>query len=159
LIKMQLKGLEALKRQLDQLPDQLAVKVLAKAARKAFMPVIEAARSAAPVKRGVLRDAIKITVKKPSKGDPLVVVGLRIGGARAKADGRVLTKKQARSLQAVGGEIDNPARRWHFAEFGTAFAAAHPFIRPAWDANKIGMIETLKTELSKEIKRALKGKR
>lgn len=154
---MELKGLAALKRQLDELPDKLAVKVLAKAARKAFLPVIEAARSMAPVHRGVLRDSIKISVKKPSKGDPIVVVGLKIAGARAKADNRSLTKKQARALKASGEQnIDIPSRRWHFAEFGTAYAAAHPFIRPAWDANVNGMVESLKTELAREIQSALK---
>lgn len=138
-VAFKLVGMAALQEQLTNLGAELGVKAMAQAARQAFKPVLEAARAMAPVDTGELRDSLRLSVKKPRAGDGVVVVGLRIGGS-----------KGAKGLP--------PARRWHLAEFGTAFQAAHPFLRPALDQNAAAVLELLKTELVKSIAKAIQKK-
>ncbi len=139
-VSFKVTGLDALQAQLDELGAEVAVRALARSARKAFEPVLEAAKSLVSADRGELREAISITTKKPSSGDAVVVVGLKIGKGAA-----------------VAGSV-SPSSRWHFVEFGTAHMPAHPFLRPAMDQNAEKVLELLKTELEKSITRALKRK-
>lgn len=136
-IVMKVKGLAELTAQLDDLGAELAAKALAQAARRAFKPVLESAQQLVPVRSGELMRGIRLAVKKPSTGDTIVRVGLRISKGKG-----------------VGGMP--PARRWHFVEFGTSHQAAHPFLRPALDRSAGRVLELLKVELAKSIEKALK---
>jgi HK97 gp10 family phage protein len=140
LVTIKVSGLDALQQQLIEIGVELGVKALAQAARKAFKPVLDAAKSLVPTDSAALRDSIKLSVKKPGSGDSVVVVGIRIGSG----------PKGSKDLP--------PARRWHFVEFGTAHMAAHPFLRPAFDQNQSRVLEDLKTELVKSIQRAIAKK-
>ena len=151
MIQLKVHGLKELQAQLRALGDELGVKTLAAAARKAFKPVLEAAQAKVPVDSGALRESLRLAVKKSKNGDLGVVVGLRVSK---------LAGGQARVAAAAfnEGQIDAipPARRWHFIELGTAELAPHPFLRPALDSNAPAVLEALKTELAKGIARALK---
>jgi HK97 gp10 family phage protein len=139
MLEMEVHGFKELYEKLEQLPERLAAKVLAKAARKAFKPVLADARGMVPQDTGALRDALRITVRK-GRGNEPIRVGLRIGAAK-------------------GGNADAalpPARRWHFVELGTATQAPHPFLRPALDRNKQAIVETLKTEIAKHLAKVAK---
>lgn len=150
MISATLTGFKELNAQLEALQDvALAVKVLAAAARKSFLPVLEAARAAAPRDTGALAEAIRISVVKPKSGDAVVVVGLKIAGPKKF----IGPKTQAQAAQA---KKLPPKARWHFAEFGTAFQAAHPFLRPALDNHANEVVELLKAELAKGIERAVR---
>lgn len=127
-------GLKDLQAQLLDFGATMAVKILASAARKAFLPVLADAKSFVPVDSGALQDSIKVSATKPKNGDAVVVVGLRIGKTSL---GRL-------------GELA-PHRRWHWIELGTSKLAAHPFMRPALDRNAQGILDTLKTEIAKGI--------
>jgi HK97 gp10 family phage protein len=139
MVEMKVTGLDALHDKLLELQAELAIKALAQAARKAFKPVLEAAKDGVPIWSGALRDAIKLTVKKPKDGDAVVVVGLYVSSKSAYATGEL-----------------PPARRWHFIELGTANLAAHPYLRPALDGQASTVLDGLKTELAKSIARAVK---
>ncbi len=140
LVSFKVEGLSALQAQLVDLGAQLGQKTLARAARQAFKPVLEMAMQLVPTDSGALRDALRISVKKTSEGDSVVVVGIRIGGG--KGNGKELP----------------PARRWHFIELGTAHQAAHPFLRPAIDANAGAVVDLLAAELKKAIARSVARK-
>ncbi len=140
LVSFKLQGLDALQAQLVDLGAQLGVKALAQAARQAFKPVLETARALVPVDSGELRDSLRLSVKKPSAGEMVVVAGLRIGGSKG------------------GGQELPPARRWHWIEFGTAHIAAHPFLRTALDQNASAVLDLLKAELVKSIAKAVSKK-
>lgn len=145
LVEFKLEGLSDLQTQLARLgtDGELGRKALAQAARKAFQIVLASAKGMVPVYSGALREALKLTVKKPKGGDAVVVVGIYVGkGAKDSAGGRLLGRDEL-----------PPARRWHFVELGTAFMAAHPFLRPALDANADAVLGLLKTELAKSIAR------
>jgi len=136
---MRVDGLEAAKARLLELRDAaLTAKVLSQAARKAFKPVIEAARQKVPVDTGLLRDSIRVTAKQPKRGDTSIVVGLRIAAGGG------------------GGKRESAAWRWHFVELGTAKLPARPFLRPALDRNHQAVLELFKVELQKSIAKALK---
>jgi HK97 gp10 family phage protein len=138
LISIKLVGLKELQAQLVNLGAELGVKTLARAARKAFQPVLDDARNLVPVDTGELRDSLKLSSKRPRSGDTVVVVGLRVGAGRG--DGTKVP----------------PARRWHWIELGTAKLPAHPFARPALDRNADRVLELLKEELVKGIQRAVR---
>lgn len=139
LVEFKVSGFDSLNEKLMQLKAEFAVKALAQAARKAFMPVLLAAKENVPIWSGALRDAIKITVTKPKEGDAVVVVGLFISSKSAYDTGEL-----------------PPSRRWHFIELGTAKLAAHPYLRPALDGKAPEVLDQLKTELAKSIARAVK---
>lgn len=143
-----LHGLRELQQQLKDLGDTvLASKVLAKAARDAFRPVLEAAKSMVPRDSGALADSLMLATRRNPDGS--VSVGIKIGRSRRA--------KQAAIARAVfGGDAElPPARRWHFVEFGTAHQAAHPFLRPALDTRTGQVLEGLKKHLREGIARAI----
>ncbi len=155
MILFKVDGFKQLRRQLDDMKNQaLAAKVLGAAMRKAFAPVLEAARAMVPIDEGLLRESLSLTLRR-SKRDDTIQVGLRIGGG-------VRAKQAAAAGAAFGSAADvPPARRWHFIEFGTANMAAHPFLRPALDSNAARVLELLKSELAAGIVKAARkgGKR
>lgn len=134
-------GVKELFKKLEELENQaLSVKVIAAAMRKAFKPVLEAAKAMVPVNEGLLRESMTLTMRKGKGGT--IQVGIRIGGGARS--------KQAAAAGAAfgGGSALPPARRWHFIEFGTSDLAAHPFLRPALDANAQQVLSLLKEELA-----------
>lgn len=142
-------GLDVLEKQLLELGAQMAAKVLAQAARRAFAPVLETAKALVPRDTGALADSLRMsTVTGP--GDAVVRVGISIGGGHAR---------QARIAAAAFGEAQAkvpPARRWHFIELGTSQHSAHPYLRPALDSNAARVLELLKVELRASIDKAIK---
>lgn len=146
-IKIKVQGLNALQAQLLELGAETGAKVLRTAARKAFVPVFDAAhRLALPsMDSGALMDAITLVVVKPKAGDVVTAVGLKISAKISRRAAHTLAHR-------------NPARRWHFIEFGTVHMAAQPFLRPAMDANAQVVVDILKQELVKGIRRATKRK-
>lgn len=139
---MKLQGLRELEEQLLKLGAEVGGKVLARAARKAFAPVVEIAKARVPVDTGALHESIRLTVSKPKGEGAAVVAGMRIAGRTARHGG--------------GGD---PSVYWRYVEMGTAKKAARPFARPALDANAGAVVETLRTELAAGIERAIKRTR
>lgn len=139
MISLEVQGMRHLHADLNALGTELAAKLLASAARKAFKPVLETAQALAPVDTGTLRDNIKIRVVKPKTGDSVVVVGLRIA-----------------KVKNAPNNAGSPDWRWHFVELGTKHIAAQPFLRPALEQNAAGVVAALKVELRKKIDRAVK---
>lgn len=145
MISLKLQGLDALKAQLQELKAEAAGKALARAARKAFLPVLAAAQALAPVDTGLLRDSIKITVVRPQGGDAVVQVGLRVAASKGAVK--------------LGRMTISAHWRWHFVELGTSKMAAKPFFRPALDQNAQQVLDTLREELVKGLARAVKRQR
>jgi len=148
---IELRGFAELREKLQQLPDKLAAKVLAKAMKAAFQPVLDDAKAKVPVDTGALRDSLRIAFRRGGRGEPMRV-GIRIGSSSKV--------KQAGLAKAVFGGTTKapPARRWHFIELGTADLAAHPFLRPALDANQGRVLSILKTEIAAGLAEIARGK-
>jgi HK97 gp10 family phage protein len=160
-IRMQTYGMLNVKDAFKGLHDELvalganeARKTLTRAARKAFAPVLEAARANAPVDSGLTRDNIVIATQKAQEdGDGVVTVGLRI---RKSKETRL--SKHAVSKGGTHRMATSPHWRWHFIEGGTSSQSARPFLRPALDANAGTVLAVLGSELRKAIDRVLKNR-
>ena len=156
MISVQLKGMRELHDQLKNLRDQaLAAKMLAAAARKAFKPVLEDARAHVPVDTGLLRDSIRLTVKRPQKGDTNVVVGLRVAVGRG-GGAKDLRKLEKGSTERQLAWRKSAHWRWHFVELGTSKMAARPSFQPALFKNRAVVLDLFKQELAKAIQRTLR---
>lgn len=138
--EVELKGVDELKRALEQVPDKLKKKGLLKGLRLAGNLVRDAARPAAPVlqpikrkrkdgtiverqakyrKKGTVRRAIVVRTSKYARkaGDLGVFVGVRpLRGARTK------------KLGAAGAKNPNDPFYWWFLEFGTKKMSKRPFL-------------------------------
>ena len=148
-MSLTIRGIGELNAKLTALGSELAAKALAQAARKAFKPVLDDAKRLVPRDTGALADSLLLAVVR--KNDDTLAVGIKIGRGRGS--------KQARIAAAAFGEAQDdglpPARRWHFIELGTSRTPAHPYLRPALDANAAEVIELLKKELRVSIEKAL----
>lgn len=147
---IKLKGLEGLKKQLQQLGEETQPKVLRSALREAFKPVLEAAQAKVPVDSGELRAGIALATAKTKDGG--VAAGLVISSNTSGL-------KQARMAAAAFGEAQQdgaPGRRWHLTELGTKHSPAQPFLRPALDENAQAVVDGFAKSLRKKIRRALK---
>ena len=150
-VKFQLQGLSSLKDELLRLGAVAGVKSLAKASRKAMVPVRDDAKSMVPVRTGQLRDAIRIKTIKPRTGNVVVSTGLVV--RNQKIDGEI---EIADGLSVEIRVPNRVSRIWHLVELGTSHSAAHPFLRPAFGRNVGAMTTIVKDELRKNIDKAIK---
>lgn len=133
-------GLKEIKSVLDRLPARLGEKVVRAALRSAAQVIRKDAQARAPVlqqpkwgrKAGTLRKSITI---KRSKRDKYGVY-LTVAGLSAKKI------KEWRKGSVSKDSAYNPDDPWYwrFLEFGTATRSAHPFLAPAFEAQKFAAL-------------------
>jgi HK97 gp10 family phage protein len=125
--EVELKGVDELKRALEQVPDKLKKKGLLKGLRLAGNLVRDTARRSAPVlqtptprrNKGTVRKNIVVRTSKYARkaGDLGVFVGVRpLRGVRTK------------KLGAAGAKNPNDPFYWWFLEFGTKKMSKRPFL-------------------------------
>lgn len=108
--------------------------VLVRTLKKAAAPIDDMASSLAPVETGGLQISI--------------------------VTGTQLTRRQKSSAYKAGKlgvaevHVGTKLSRGLFQEFGTFKMRPHPFMRPAWDANKGKALEIISKELWTEIQKA-----
>jgi HK97 gp10 family phage protein len=129
-------GFKELENALLELPKAVGKKVLREALKKAAQPVVWDAQRNVPVLTGELLGSIDIRA--------------------------TLSKRQRRG-RAKAGDVEmfiGPSwpkgAHGHLVEFGTSKMAARPFLRPAWDANKNGVLASIGRELWIAIDKAAK---
>ncbi|MGL4270220.1 MAG: HK97-gp10 family putative phage morphogenesis protein [Plesiomonas sp.] len=131
MINIQIEGLSALSQALDELGNEVASRVLARAGRKAMQPVRDAMRQSAGYDESNhgqhMRDTIKIRSIRED-GERVIRVGPQM-----KAPHYIKARAQ---------------------EYGTTKQLAKPFIRPALDNNIQLVGDTLREELGAGIMRA-----
>jgi HK97 gp10 family phage protein len=140
-----LKGLQGVQAQLEAISAEMAAKALVSTMREVFKPVLAMAKSMVPVDSGDLRDSLAIATAKPKEGDTVAAAGLIARSTVPKSKGGRKTELP-------------PSRRWHFIELGTKNYQAHPYARPALNANAQSMIDALRVTLAKKIEEAVKRK-
>jgi HK97 gp10 family phage protein len=138
--KVRIEGLKEVQTALRALPNSTAKGIMRRILKKRGEPIAQAARDKVPVDQGDLKDSITVSTKlsktqkkkhrKPDKNDVEVYIG---PGVYPSA---------------------------HLQEFGSRIHGAKPFMRPAWDANKTGVLEGIRedlwTEINKTVARAAK---
>jgi len=131
-MSFKLEGLSDLVAGLEELTKATATNVQKRALKEAAAPMEAYAKMKAPVRTGFLRESINISSKL---------------SARQRSQ-----SPKAAKVEIYVGPPSMP--RGIVAEFGSVKQAPHPFMRPAWDANKRGALETIKDILKDEIEKA-----
>lgn len=130
---VQVEGLRELSASLEELGKSLERSVLRRTAVKALEPVRDRAKQLAPVDDGHLRDSITI--------------GNRLTRSARSAD-------RAEPRQGVRVYCGTANRNAVPREFGSIRSPAEPFMRPAWDSESRGMLDTIGRELGPDIERS-----
>ncbi|RZI61397.1 MAG: hypothetical protein EOP94_00580 [Zymomonas sp.] len=145
MIKIKVEGLRELDAALGQLPKTTGKAVLRRVLKKAAEPLRARAEQLAPTLTHALERSI--------------TVGTKLTRRQAR-----MAKKASKSTVEMYVGPNNPAAVPQ--EFGTHDQRAQPFMRPAWDGEKDGVLVSIKDQLGPEIektaarlakRRALKG--
>lgn len=156
---MKVEGLAALEKALLELPKSLAKAVEKRVLTKAAGPIKDAAQQLVHERTGRLKRGITIStkVKGGNKGGSAYHKAIAEGASKSEA--RAAARDVNRGPRRIQEVFVGPSAKSyysHFEEFGTVKQAAHPFMRPAWDANKDKALDIIKTELGTEINKAAK---
>jgi HK97 gp10 family phage protein len=127
-----IEGLAELKDALEELPKATGTNVLKRALTKAAEPLEADAERTAPVGIGTLQRSIKVSGKL---------------SRRQKSQ----HKKESKVELFIGPA---PLVQAITQEFGTVDHGPKPFMRPAWDGNKLKALGTIKDILAAEIEKA-----
>lgn len=138
---IRLSGFKELDSALERLSKAAGKGVLRRAGKTALEPIADAARSMAP--------------NDPNTGGFDLVKSITVGTKLSKRQ-QGLHRKTVRDDKAsvevfVGA---GPLPQAHLQEFGTIKHAPQPFMRPAWEAGKMKVLEDLKKELWAEVEKA-----
>ena len=146
-------GAKELDAVLRRLPTATAKATVRRVSKRALEPVAESARGMVPVRSGDLQKSIEVS------------------GKLSKRQAKEARKAIAAGvpMAAVTTYVGSNSPVAHLVEFGTAphinggrFKGSHhpgtapqPFMRPAWDANKQAVLDSLSDDLRAEIARVL----
>lgn len=152
--KLDVKGLNIVQKQLEQVAEDTRAKVLRGAMREAMQPVLEDAKARVPRDTGALAEGLALASAKV-QGDHAIAVGIVVVNNSAR-------QKQATMAAAAFGESQSsslpPSRRWHFIELGTAKDPARPFLRPALIRGASTAVARLAHAVSERVRKALRKK-
>ena len=164
MITAKVEGLTELRDLLQRkLPEHIQTKALQSGLTKAAQPILQEARSLAPVKTGLLRRAIySFRSRTSTKQKAVRLISVRAGKKQGNRDayywkwvefGRGVVEAGRKRGSASRGErtsvLGTPAKGW----FGKTVKAApaQPFMRPAFEAKKVEALERFKAVMVSEI--------
>jgi HK97 gp10 family phage protein len=145
-VTVKVAGLRELDAALGELPKATAKAVLRRVGIKALQPVAERARELAPDDPETGGNDLRSSIG----------VGARLSPRQAKLNRKAIRTGEAEKYFQEVYAGAGPVPHAHLQEFGTAHHAPQPFLRPAWESGKAGVLETVKTELGGEIDKAAK---
>lgn len=130
--KFEIQGMKELDEALKELPKATSRNVIKRAFASAIAPMEQSAKAMAPRRTGSLAGSISF-------------------GTRLSRRQKRLHKKES-DVEFFAGAGALPHA--HLQEFGTRHHAPHPFMRPAWDSNKMQALASFVKDLSDEIEKA-----
>ena len=156
-VTVELQGFAELEAELQRLSKSAGKAALRRALKKAGEPMVEIARGNVPVDKGNLAASMAISTKLDK---------------RQRGQHRKMFRNDKASVEMFIGPSYNlgaGGRHGHLVEFGTKphvnaglFAgsmhpgtAPQPFMRTAWDGDKMAMLDRLKVDLWAEIQKAI----
>jgi HK97 gp10 family phage protein len=155
---VRIEGLRELDRALAELPKATARNVLRRVLTKRARPIVETAKQLVPVDTGRLRDSIAVSPRLGTKaGNAEYAAAMRAGLGKEAAASALRDARRAAGGQGSFAEVYvGPGRlpHAHMVEFGTAKMAPRPYLRPAWDAHKDGILDGIKDDLWMEIQKS-----
>lgn len=149
--KVRVEGLRELEKALAELPKATGKSAMRRVLKKRAQPVADAARSLAPEAAGDLRDSVTVSTKRPAgqKSQAAQAFAAAGGGAAGRAAAKAAGSSPV--LIYIG-----PGRhpQASLQEFGTSFHGPQPYMRPAWDRTKDGVLDGIKDDLWAEVKKS-----
>lgn len=143
-VTVKVEGLKELQRALHELPREVEGPPIYSALRTAANVMKKDAQSKVPVDTGLLRKRIVVARSKIDNGKR-GLYGVYM---------RVKPLKVARLKKAGTYNLKDDPFYWKFVEFGTSKMPAHPFLRPAFEANKTKAVEIIRERLKLTIEKA-----
>lgn len=141
-----LSGFKELSDMLLALGGALGGEVLKRATYKCSTVIRDEAIKRAPEDTGRLKQFIGRSSGKITTGDSRYAATVLVGLVR-------LSKSRSRKIKGL--DLTEDAYYGKFVEFGTAYQAAQPFLRPAFDTQKEAFIEAMRVELWNLIEQAV----
>lgn len=137
-ITVKIEGLRELEQALGELPKATAKNVLRRTLTEAAKPLVSAAQQMAPDRGG----------KPPNDLANSITISSRLNKNQKRA-----TRGNEKDFveMYVGPDVSVPMPHGIFQEYGTVHHGPQPFMRPAWDGNKMAVLETIKDELGAQI--------
>ncbi len=145
-MKFKVEGLDEVQAALRQLPNATAKNVVRRVLKNRAQPIADAAKALAPMRFGELRDSITVSTKL------------------TRSQRRQRKKVDRNDIEIYVGPDSRPQA--HMLEFGTGprrhksgkevgQITPTPFMRPAWDGEKMKAFEGMKDDLWAEIRKAV----
>lgn len=131
-VTWKIEGLSELLEAFEELPKATGKNVLKRVLMKAGQPIADDARANARVLKGRLQRSYGVSTKL------------------SRRQATLHKKESAVEVFAGPGALVQAITE----EFGTAHQAAHPTMRPAWDANKRTALDSIAQDLDDEIQKA-----
>lgn len=145
--KIDVKGLEEVRRRLLELPDDVRNRVARKTIRAAIEPMAKRARELVPVFTGRLRDTIKTKYNTFGKGE--LIVGRVLAGEYERAHQAWLIEyghRMVATKRQGGGPGSGKL-------VGSGHVRAYPFMRPAFDQYGSKFADMMHAALNAELAR------
>jgi len=156
-VKIRVEGLSETEAALAALGKSLGRAVLRRVGIRALTPMAEAARAMAPDDPATpesIAETIIVTTKRPTRERSAAA---RAYGAVRYAGGSVAEARAAAKAAGAGTvEVFMGPNRDPKAvqqEFGNSRHGPRPYMRPAWEAGKMGALEAVRDDLGAEIAR------
>jgi HK97 gp10 family phage protein len=130
--KFKVDGFKDLEKALKALPKAMAKDSVRRILKKAAQPIADAGQGNAPERQGNLKDSYGV-------------------GTRLTKRQRKMSAKES-EVEVYAGPNDPAAIQ---TEFGNEHQAPQPHLRPAWDAEKLGALETIKEEAWADVKKTI----
>lgn len=142
-VSVKLEGWKEMDEALEELSKAAGKGALRRALKKAAQPLVDKMKSMAPVDDGDLRDSIAVSTKLDKR--------------QAGLHRKMFRDDKAAVEMFVGPSYNLGAggRHGHLQEFGTEHHGPQPFARPAWDSDKMDLLDRLGDELWTEIDKAV----
>lgn len=136
-MRVRIDGLRELDAALQEMTKAAARGVLRRAGINALKPVAAAAEGMAPKASGALQTSVG--------------VGTKLTKRQATLHRKMVNNnKSSVEVFAGAGGLAQATQQ----EFGNLSHAPQPFMRPAWDSGKAGVLTSLKNELASEVAKA-----
>lgn len=133
-LRVDFEGLKGINEALEDLPKATSKNIARRVLKEEGKPIAEAARGFVEVDSGALRDSIAVSTKL------------------VKSQRRKHKKESPDDIEVYVGPGADPAA--HLQEFGSSKHPGKPFMRPAWDGARAGMLERMADRFWREIRKA-----
>jgi len=146
---LKLTGLREMENVLRQIPAEMSVKIVTAALKKSAVPILDEARSLAPLGK---ESKGRTRVRNNKKGNTVVS-----DYGKLKTSLKIINITKYRPGYSATVAVSVGKAFWGmFLEFGTKYMGKKPFMRPAFESKKAAAVSLLAMNLRKELDKSVK---